>query len=81
MSLIEGVVAQSFIEVLEDNGDWMTRNDIAKAAGIKRFTTYYGNVLDALVENQLIQRETRTRGQYQTYYAYRARKVNHGKTP
>lgn len=79
MSVIEtSEVAKAMFEALQVNGGWMTREALREAIGRKRFTTYDVNMLDVLISQGLVTGEFRIRGQFQRYWVYKARAVQHG---
>lgn len=68
-------LAEKLLEILRDNGGWMTRKELAHELGRPRdyFVAYDTDVLEGLVNAGLVERDDRLVGAVKTVKYYRAK--------
>lgn len=71
MEIILTEVDERFLEVLRENGDWMSRSEIGEAVGVP-LSPYHIGRLERLIELDLVEKKYKVRGVVQKVYYYRA---------
>lgn len=66
-------IQNQMLDVLLNEGDWLTRHQVAEKLGVRQLSSYQVLKLDSLVDKGLVERRQATVGLIKTRYEYRIR--------